>query len=170
DQLDARESLEVLVEVTGNGNLKLFKPPTLITPNTFEVYEPEFNDRTTTTESGMRGSISDSYTLVPQFQGSYTINPIGFSYFDPVSGTYKTITSSALSIEVEKGPIAANIQSGDAIGIKQPVTMAQEQFKYIKLNPGLTSTEKSHFFKSPLFWTLLGSPLLAIPLFILVGK
>lgn len=169
ERLDARESLEVLVEATGNGNLKLFKLPILNTPNTFEVYEPEFNDRTTTTEKGMRGSISDSYTLVPQFQGSYTIAPIAFSYFDPVSETYKTINSTALNIEVEKGPIAITTQ-GDAIGMKQPVTMMQEQFKYIKLNPGLVSVEKSDFFKSPLFWALLGSPLLAIPLFILVGK
>lgn len=170
DQLDARESLEINVEISGNGNLKLFRPPKLHFPPTFEVYDPEFKDRTTTTEKGMRGSISESYTLIPQYQGNYNIDPIEFSYFDPITETYKILRSDPLQIEVERGPMAQTGTSGTAIPLKQPVELTQQQFKYIKLRPGLKSQESGHFFMSPLFWTLLVSPLLAIPLFILVVK
>src|SRR5690606_12773594 len=94
--LAARESLELTVDISGSGNLKLFRPPSLVAPSAFEVYEPEFKDRSNTTHSGMRGSISESYTIIPQFQGEYTIEPISFSYFDPESQSYKTISSNEI--------------------------------------------------------------------------
>lgn len=169
-KLDASESLEASVEVSGNGNLKLFKPPKLITPNSFETYEPDFTERVSTTQGGMRGSITENYTVIPQFQGSYTIESISFSYFDPQSESYKTITSDEILIEVERGPIAGTNTSANNASFKQPVVLSQEQFKYIKLRHQLKPIDEEHFFKSPLFWSLLGSPVLLIPLFIMVGR
>ncbi len=170
-KLDARESLEVLVEVSGNGNLKLFKPPRLVVPNTLEMYEPSFQDKVTTTDKGMRGSISENYTVIPQFQGNYPINPIAFTYFDLETETYKTITSSEIEIEVENGPVIQSANPASASNPnKQPVVLAQEQFKYIKLKPNLKAIDSPQFFQSPLFWSLVAGPFLLIPLFILVGK
>lgn len=171
-KLDARESLELTVEISGTGNLKLFRPPSITSPTTFEVYEPEFTDRVTTTESGMRGSISENYTLVPQFQGDYTIDPVIFSYFDPKSGTYKTITSGELLIEVEQGPVASTpaAGTGSQAAYRQPVVMANEQFKYIKLDSNLKPIDSPRFFNSVAFWSLFTGPLLLIPLFIFIGR
>lgn len=170
DKLDARESLEVTVAINGNGNLKLFRPPKLTFPNSFEVYDPEFKDMTSTTENGMRGSISESYTVIPQFQGMYTIEPLEFSYFDPKTESYVVLTSQPISIEVERGPIATTGNQGTSGTYKQPVELTQDQFKYIQLKPRLKKMDGGQFFMSPLFWTLLVSPLLAIPLFVLVTK
>lgn len=169
-KLDARESLELTVEISGTGNLKLFKPPAITSPTTFEVYEPEFKDRVTTTQAGMRGTISESYTIVPQFQGDYTIDPVIFSYFDPKTGTYKTITSGELLIEVEGGPLANIPASATQSSYRQPVVMANEQFKYIKLDSNLEAIESPRFFKSVAFWSLFTGPLLLIPLFIFIGR
>ncbi|PKP25482.1 MAG: BatD protein [Bacteroidetes bacterium HGW-Bacteroidetes-2] len=170
-KLDARESLEILVEVTGNGNLKLFKPPRLITPNNLEVYEPEFQEKVTTTDKGMRGSISENYTIIPQFKGNYPIKPLTFTYFDVESETYKTISSDEIIIEVENGPVTRESSSISAANLtKQPVILAEDQFKYIKLKPELKAINSAPFFKSPLFWSLLTGPLVLIPLFILIGK
>jgi len=170
-KMDARESLEVLVEVTGNGNLKLFKPPRLVAPNNLEVYEPSFQDKVTTTDKGMRGSISENYTIIPQFQGNYPIRPIEFTYFDLETESYKTISSSEIVIEVENGPVTQESDSANASNPnRQPVVMAEEQFKYIKLKPRLKTINEPQFFQSPLFWSLVAGPFLLIPLFILVGK
>lgn len=166
--LDAKESLEVTVEVSGNGNLKLFRPPSLTMPNTFEVYEPEFKDLINTTQNGMRGAISESYTVIPQFQGEYVIAPISFSYFDLESNSYKTIASNELKITVENGPLSTTPAANSGI-YKQPVVMAGESFKYIKLNPNLVSVDTSHFYNSTLFWSLFTSPLLLLPIFIFIG-
>ncbi|SRX52543.1 BatD family protein [Aequorivita sp. CIP111184] len=168
--LDANESLQLDVKIAGKGNLKLFTAPSVKLPNTLEVYEPEHNESVNTTVSGMQGSITDSYTVVPQFKGTYPVNPITFSFFDPKTEKYKTITSKEFTIEVENGPISsvtANTNSNDA---KKQVVLSKDNFKYIKLNANLVPIAQETFFKSVLFWSLLGGPFLLIPLFILAGK
>jgi hypothetical protein len=170
NQLAARESLDLTVEITGTGNLKLFRPPSLVAPSAFEVYEPEFRDRTNTTQSGMRGSISESYTIIPQFQGDYTISPISFSYFDPGTHSYKTITSNEILINVEGGPVAGTMPASPQGAFRQPVVQDKDQFKYIKLEPSLVSVDQTTFFRSPVFWTLFSGPLLLIPLIIFIGR
>ena len=99
--LDATESLQLKVEVKGNGNLKLFKLPKISLPSSLEVYEPEHKENVSTNLSGMRGSISDSYTVVPQYKGKYPIPSISFSYFDLETQSYKRLTSHEIVINVE---------------------------------------------------------------------
>ncbi|MCB0456758.1 MAG: BatD family protein [Flavobacteriaceae bacterium] len=167
--LDANESLELNVSVSGNGNLKLFDLPKVTFPNSLEVYEPVRSDNIKTQISGMTGSISSTYTVVPQFKGNYPLRPITFSYFDPKTETYKTLSSQEIVIEVENGPVTSS-KDPVATNNKQQVTLDSDQFKYIKLDANLEPIEKENFFRSKVFWGLLAVPLLIIPLFILVGR
>lgn len=169
-ELDASESIDLTVEVTGNGNLKLFSLPKPVVPNSFELYEPEFRDRVTTNESGMRGSISQSYAVIPQNKGSYTIRPLSFSYFDLKTESYKTITSAEIPIEVKSGPMLASGTSESSGVTRQAINLSEDQFKYIKLRANFRNINSSSFFNSSLFWSLLISPLLLIPILILLIK
>ncbi|MBK5213206.1 MAG: protein BatD [Flavobacteriaceae bacterium] len=168
--LNANESLQLDVKVSGKGNLKLFTLPAVKLPNTLEVYEPEHNESVNTTVAGMQGTITDTYTVVPQFKGTYPVNPITFSYFDPKTEKYKTITSKEFTIEVENGPISSATSSINPNNAKKLVVLSKDNFKYIKLDANLKPIAQESFFKSALFWSLLGSPFLLIPLFILAGK
>ncbi len=167
--LNANESMQLNVKISGKGNLKLFTAPTIKLPSTLEVYEPEHSESVTTTVAGMQGSITDSYTVVPQFKGTYPVNPITFSFFDPKTEKYRTLTSKEFTIEVENGPISSAVASNSNDSQKQ-VVLSKDNFKYIKLDANLKPIAQEEFFKSALFWTLLGGPFLLIPLFILVGK
>lgn len=167
--LNANESLQLDVKIAGKGNLKLFTAPTVKLPSTLEVYEPEHSESVNTTVAGMQGSITDSYTIVPQFKGTYPVNPITFSFFDPKTERYRTITSKEFTIEVENGPISSNAVSNSNDAKKQ-VVLSKDNFKYIKLESNLEPIAQQDFFKSVLFWSLLGGPFLLIPLFILAGK
>lgn len=168
NKLNANESLQLDVKVAGKGNLKLFTAPTIKLPNTLEVYEPEHNENVNTTVAGMQGSITDTYTVVPQFKGTYPINPITFSFFDPTTEKYRTITSKEFKIEVENGPISSATAATN--NAQKQVVLSKDNFKYIKLDANLEPIAQDAFFKSPLFWSLLGGPFLLIPLFILAGK
>ncbi|PHR13808.1 MAG: BatD protein [Aequorivita sp.] len=169
-QLNANESLQLDVKVSGKGNLKLFTLPTVKLPNTLEVYEPEHNESVNTSIGGMSGSVIDSYTVVPQFKGTYPVNPITFSFFDPKTEKYRTITSKEFTIEVENGPISSATATTNSNVTKKQIVLSKDNFKYIKLDPNLEPIAQQSFFKSPLFWSLLGGPFLLIPLFILAGK
>ncbi len=170
--LDANESLELDVKVSGKGNLKLFQLPSVKLASSLEAYEPVRSENVNTTAAGQQGNVVEKYTIVPQFKGEYAVKPITFSYFDPSSEKYKTINSNEIVISVENGPITA--ENNGAIttenGNKKPVIMDKDQFKYIKLDGNLASTTKEPFFKSGLFWSLLGAPFLLIPLFLFVGR
>ena len=169
--LDANESLELKTKVTGSGNLKLFQLPSAKLPSSLEVYEPVRNDRVRTVRTGMTGSISETYTVVPQFKGNYPIRPINFSYFDPKTETYKSITSDEIIINVENGPVTAQqSEVTDDPNKNQTDVLSLDQFKYIRLNADLEPIVQTSFFKTTLFWTLLSGPILLIPLFILGGK
>ena len=170
-ELDANESLRLSVRVSGRGNLKLFELPGIKLANSLEQYEPERDNNITTQAEGMSGSVTDTYTIVPQFKGEYPVRPLSFSYFDPVTEQYVTLSSDEIIINVENGPVT-NRTNGELNGEnKGPVTvLSEEQFKYIKLNAELREMEELPFFKSKLFWSLLGGPFLLIPLIILIGR
>lgn len=169
NKLNANESLQLDIEISGKGNLKLFSIPSIKLPSSLEVYEPEISESITTDLGGMRGSIKNSYTIVPQFKGNYTIPQFQFSYFDPITEEYKTLSSSEQLIEVGGGSIFTSSQ-GQSDNHKKQVVLSDDNFKYIKLDADLKSVYSNEFFKSSLFWSLLGGPFLLIPIFIIAGK
>lgn len=169
--LDAGEALELNVKVSGNGNIKLFNLPSVKLPNSLEMYEPERKENVRTGLSGMNGDISERYTIIPQFKGNYPIRPISFSYFNPQTERYTTLSSKEIVLNVENGPLTAEqTTEHEGNGTKKAVVLSKEQFKYIKLNANLKPVTPQPFFKSTLFWSLLGGPMLLIPLFIIAGK
>ncbi len=168
EKLKASESLEAKVEIRGNGNLNLFELPALEVPSSLEMYSPERIENVTTTLNGKQGSIIDNYTIVPTRKGQYPIKPLNFSYFDPQSETYKSLSSQEIVIDVEEGPATGgNAVAGNT---RQSVSLPSEQFRFIKTNTNLKPLDQQAFFRSWTFWGSLFLPFAAIPLFILFGK
>tara|TARA_R110002020_G_scaffold384233_5_gene595096 strand:- start:59488 stop:61176 length:1689 start_codon:yes stop_codon:yes gene_type:complete len=169
--LNASESLQAKVAINGKGNLKLFEIPSLNLPSSLEVYDPEFNESVRTTLSGMEGNVSNSYTVVPTFKGKYPIPSIAFSFFNPKTEKYQTLSSGEIMINVLEGPSsgAADI-TGPISNNKQRVVATGDQFVFNKIKPNLTAINNQYFFGSASFflWWLL--PVLLIPLAILFGK
>ncbi|WP_405416149.1 BatD family protein [Maribacter sp. Asnod1-A12] len=168
--LNASESLQATVEVSGKGNLKLFKLPELELPSALEVYEPEFTEGVRTTLAGMQGKVSNQYTIVPSFRGKYPIAPVNFSYFNPSTGKYATLTSDEILINVLEGPLSSSNNLTASNSQKQSVISTGNQFNFIKLNPNLTGKSTSYFLGSTTFYLWLLCPLLLIPLAILFRK
>jgi len=169
--LNASESLQAIVEVSGDGNLKLFQLPKPELPSSLEVYDPEHNESVRTTLSGMRGKVSDSYTIVPTFKGKYPMPSIAFSFFNPKTEKYNTINSEEILINVLQGPTNTTaVINSAARNSKQSVVTTGNQFSFLKLKPNLTIIETNYFFGSKNFylWWLL--PLLLIPLAVLFRK
>ncbi|WP_269224264.1 BatD family protein [Flavobacterium sp. IMCC34518] len=163
------ESLDLTLSVTGTGNLKLFTLPKPEVPNALEMYDAVHDEKVNTPLSGMNGKISDSYTIIPQYKGDYVIKPMQFSYFDLSSGTYKTISSKEIKINVLDGPTqTAEAPSNTNVG-KNKIEKI-EQFKFIDLKTELLARKQPEFFGSTSFYTLLFLPFLILPLIVLFKK
>lgn len=169
-ELAATESLTVKVEVSGKGNLKLFELPKMEVPSSLELYEPERSENVRTDLNGTQGRVTDNYTIVPTQKGKFQIPALSFSYFDLDSGTYKTITSEEILLEVDAAPAGAGPVARANGVAKQPVDAIQDQFKYIGLNTDLHSLNSGTFFNSLKFWSLMTLPFLLVLVGILFGK
>jgi hypothetical protein len=161
------EGLDLIVSAQGSGNLKLFTLPKPVVPNALEMYDPVHDESVTTSLSGMSGRITDKYTIVPQYRGKYTIKPMQFSYFDLSSGTYKTITSKEITVDVLDGPTPAEANTGAAT---KNATANVDHFSNIKSKTVLLPIAKKEFYGSNLYLALLYAPFLIIPLIILAKK
>ncbi|KOP36856.1 protein BatD [Flavobacterium sp. WLB] len=165
--LKSGEGLDLLVSASGTGNMKLFTLPKPVVPNALEMYDPVHDEKVTTSLSGMSGKISDKYTIIPQYKGKYAIKPMTFSYFDLSTGSYKTITSPEIMVDVLDGPTLA--EANPSTAAKNVITKT-EQFKYIKSKTTLASIAKDDFYGSDLYYALLFFPFAIIPIIILVRK
>jgi hypothetical protein len=174
--LKSNESAQLKVVVSGKGNLKLFEIPKVVTPQELEVYTPEHQENLKISVSGtkgLRGGVSDSYTVVPQFKGKYKIPPVSFSYFNPKSKKYHSIISDNVFVNVIEGEsLKINSSQGEeAINtVNKRVITSNSSFKYIQNNTSLIPFETTQFFKSNLFYLMLFLPFLSIPIAIIVGK
>jgi len=164
------ESLDLVVSVTGSGNMKLFNLPKPVVPNSLEMYDPVHDEKVNTSLSGMSGKISDKYTIIPQFKGNYPIKPMQFSYFDLNTRSYKTISSPEIMINVLDDGSVNNQVATATPSVQKNVISGSEQFKYIKLKNHLVSMKEVDFFGSNTFYSLLFLPFLMLPLIVLFKK
>lgn len=167
-KLHAGESLQLDVKVSGKGNLKLFTLPKPVVPSALEMYDPEHKESVTVPLSGMQGSISDIYTIVPQNKGKYPIKPLSFSYFDPVTGKYHTTSSNEIMIEVLDGPTAAS--NANIPGKNKQAIESSEQFRFVDLETTLKPMERDDFLGSGLFYALLFGPFVLIPVIVFARR
>ena len=169
--LDANEALELKIRAKGIGNLKLFNLPSLTLPSSLEVYEPVRDNKVAINIKGMNGFISDTYTIIPQFKGSYPIRPISFSYFDVTSAKYKTIISDEIVVKVQNGPVPNQLtEVNKSLSTENVLSLTNNQFKYIKTSTKFISINDLVFFKTFKFWCLLSIPFVLIPIIILIGN
>jgi predicted house-cleaning noncanonical NTP pyrophosphatase (MazG superfamily) len=168
--LKANDAAQIKVEVKGSGNLKLFEIPKIVTPAELEAYTPEHKEEVTTSLSGLRGSISDTYTVVPQFKGKYKIPEATFSYFNPKDEKYYTILAEAVFVEVTDGKEMVSTGNDSASTFKKNVVSNGNNFRFIALETKLKPAVKKNFLHSAEFYLLLLLPFLAIPIGILIGK
>ena len=154
NSLRATESFQAELKVKGSGNLKLFDLPNILVPNSMELFEPEREELINTNLSGMSGSISKLFTIIPRFQGNFPIEEVEFSYFNPETEKYKILKSPRLTIDVFDGPALSNSITNDNLNI----ITADDSFRFIKMKGNLEEIKNDIFFESKLFYALVASP------------
>lgn len=162
NSLRATESFQAELKVKGNGNLKLFDLPDILVPNSMELFEPEREELISTNLSGMSGSVSKFFTVIPRFQGNFPIEEVEFSYFDPDTEKYKVLKSPRLTIDVYDGPVISNTNNNNS-----NIITSNDSFRFIKLNGNLREVKNDVFFQSQFFYALATTPFILLLSFLL---
>ena len=163
NSLRATESFQAELKVKGNGNLKLFDLPDILVPNSMELFEPEREELISTNLSGMSGSVSKFFTVIPRFQGNFPIEEVEFSYFDPNTEKYKVVKSPRLTIDVYDGPVIGNTITND----NSNIITSNDSFRFIKLKGNLREVNNDVFFQSQFFYAIVTTPFILLLSFLL---
>ncbi|HEY2581965.1 MAG TPA: BatD family protein [Mucilaginibacter sp.] len=153
-ELKANDALNYKVKVSGSGNIKLLKTLSTNFPADFEKYDPKITDTVNESENGVSGSRFYNYLLIPRHQGDFTIEPLKFSYFNPATNKYTTLSTKAFHIKVNKGTSESNVTAfSDAD--KQDIKALGNDVRYIKTEDKGLVKQGDEFFGSFGYYLLL---------------
>ncbi len=153
DKVKANEAITLKIMVKGTGNLKFMKNPEPDFPADFETYDPQINLDVRVSEAGASGTRMIEYTIIPRFAGTFKIPAVEFSYFDVKSGSYKTLSTTEYTIEVEKGADG----SGTAVNNftnKEDLRLLNTDIHYIKQSAGKLQKSPSAYVDTTSYWVL----------------
>ena len=162
-EVRANEAITYRLTISGSGNLMLIDAPKLNFPKVFEVYDPQIDDKISRTNSGISGSRTFEWVLIPRSQGDYEIPAFDFAYFDPATGKYATSHVDAISVHINKGDPNAmkNVTSN-----KSNVKLLNSDINYIQTGATHFETLNQKHGVEWWFWTflvlILGGAIVAI--------
>ncbi|MDT8411629.1 MAG: BatD family protein [Vicingaceae bacterium] len=169
-EVKANEAINIKVTISGTGNLPLIDNPQINFPKEFEIYDPKVTDNTKTGNNGVSGSKEYNYLVIPRYQGNFTIEPITFSYFNPSSKKYETISSNPIVLKINKGDGTENNVTYTAAG-KENIKILGEDIRYIHTDTPQFVLNANNLYNTWKFYALLLlAPLLFIIAFILRNK
>jgi len=131
-ELKANEAVSVKLSIRGDGNVKLLKAPKINLPADMEIYDPKEKTNITRNNNIISGSKVIEYVVVPRFQGDYKIDPVLFSYFDPVKIRYVTLKTDPIVLSILEGDVTTSgLIAGSSLS-KQEVELLGQDIRYIK--------------------------------------
>lgn len=147
-ELKANDAATLRLVVSGQGNMKLMKAPNVVFPKDFEVYTPKSDDKTSLAVGGHKGNMVYDYVVVPRHGGAFDIDPVEFCYFDPSTRSYKTLSTEAYHVEVEKAKGIDHTTSVD----QEDVQVIAHDIRFIHRLGNLKDGGQTHFFASLRYW------------------
>jgi len=103
DDITTDDAGNLKITISGAGNIQLINAPRIKWPQGVDGYEAKITDGVNKFSVPMKGSKTFTYPFTCSAAGNYTIPAISFSYFDPESATYKTVTTQSLTVHITKG-------------------------------------------------------------------
>ena len=153
-EVKANEAITYTIKMGGSGNLKLLKAPVIEFPSGIEKYDPKINDQITESLKGVSGTREYSFLLIPRHEGEYTIPPFKFSYFNPATQKYVTLTSEKFDVKVAKGAPGSNVTAFDPSN-KQEIEILEKDIRHIKTQQPDLVKQGDEFYGSVLYYLLL---------------
>jgi len=171
NSVKANDAVNLTVTISGDGELKLIDSIPFKFPTDFDHYDPKINDHITVSPSGVSGSRTFTYVLIPRHQGKYKIPATGFTYFDPAKKSYVTLDIPEMPLDVAKGDNnnATVTVSGATIN-KEDVKLLGSDIRYIHTGHMPAYHTDDYFLYSFPFYAGILSPLFCFVGFVFMRR
>ena len=158
-ELSTNEAVTITLTVSGTGNVELLQMPAPVFPPDFELYDPKITTSTNVGPQGLTGTKKAEYLVIPRRAGNFTIPAVEFSFYNPSTESYQTISSQPYEIKVEKG---SGAEEGGGIYASN-----QEDIKYLGSDIRHIMTGNAHL--KPMHTVFFGSAAYFVALLILLA-
>ncbi len=111
DAVPLGEAATLRFRVDGTGNLKWVERGPEVSLAGAKVFPPQAKSDLRTTASGIAGSRTWEFVVVPETSGAIEIPPLAFSYFDPVAAKIVSAETAPLALRALGGTVAAGVQA-----------------------------------------------------------
>lgn len=155
--LTTDDALTVILEVSGNGDVKQTLPPQIIFDDNLEVYNTSVLEKKSVARADyLQSFMKVEYTILPKVAGRYLIEP-KFTYYNPDSARYITILTGVDNVMVRQGK---KIKSDQAV-ISESEAMSSN-LKPLMTSTSLSTQQNSAWIQSPMGKALFLFPFLAM--------
>ena len=166
---EINDGITIKTVITGTGNHKMAKQPTINYPADFDVFDPEITNRIKETPQGGNGSRIIETLIIPRHSGTFEIPPVSYTIFNPASGKYETLKSKPITLNIARGE-GEELSTSDIQGARRNVNREDVKFlgkdiRFIKTNEIKLTPINTFLFGSTTF--ILGY-LIPLILFILI--
>ncbi len=153
NKVKVNDGITIKAVISGTGNHKLMSAPEFNFSTDFDTFDPTTKNNFTNTVSGMKGSKTFEYLIIPRFGGNYTIDPLVFTYFNTKSGKFVTIKSDPIVIEVEKGTEEQNSSTYTPSSVnREDVQFIGKDIRFIKTDKANLKERGTFIFGSMIFF------------------
>ena len=162
------DPITISMSVYGEGNIQTINEPLLALNNEkdFKLYPAESNTQITNQEELIRGRKVFSKVIEPQKADLKSTPAIVFSFFDPRTGQYRTITKEPVPIVVETGeqevPIQLTLSGSNIASTKQQAQILTQDILPIMTNLSSLRSQGDRIYTSPFFIACLSIPAIAV--------
>jgi len=158
------EPLTLRIEIEGQGNIETIAEPKLAEIANWRYFESQSDTKIDTSREALSGIRSFERLVVPGQAGALNIPPISFSFYNPKTEAYETVSTQ---------PIAVNITPDDSTSdlplvagknpAQQPVELLAADIQHIKPTPYTLSTPRVFSLVAQVaYWSGWVLPLFAI--------
>lgn len=169
-ETSTNEAINLVVSVSGSGNIELLNLPVPVFPPDFEVYDPKITSSVDATTQGTNGTKKAEYLIIPRRAGDFTIPAMVFSYFNPAKGQYATLTSPEMSIKVNKGVGDESGDGGLFASNQEGIKYLGSDIRHIHTTDLQLKPVNARFFASVTYFIILSALLLAFLVALVVVK
>ncbi|MCD7969805.1 MAG: BatD family protein [Alistipes sp.] len=148
-----------IVRISGTGNLPLVQAPKLELPSSFEQYNVTTTESLNRSSNGINGYRQFEYPIIPRGEGEYYLEPAHFSFFNPRTGRYETLSSKEVLVRVQPdstGGSSAYSGSGLVTGVsREELKLLDQDIRFIKLGSGHLTLSAGSFMGSTAYFVIL---------------
>jgi hypothetical protein len=159
-EVEAGQPVTLQITISGTGNIKSVSAPIIPEVPSFRSYNSSSSENISKADYQLQGAKTFEQIFIPNEPGSFTLSPIGFTYFDVNQKKYQTLLSPSYTLTVRSSG-AAVIASTPTI--ENRITNKTGDIHYLKTDLG-SAQPGGYFYQTPWFYAMQVFPILAFVL------